>query len=252
MKESLTIKRVNRDGTIKTTEDEVAVDTPFCIFVDDLPFRTLIASPGKLRELAMGHLFTEGIIKSLDDIEKESVRRDRADIWLKEPVDLTEARYQRDRVLTTACNTENILDNSVFEDYRVQEISSPENETVFDLVHRLNRETSVYRATGGTHSAILQSQDGLFSDFAEDVGRHNAVDKVLGAGLIGEVSFQECMLATSGRLSGEIVLKAARAGVPIVCSVSAPLLSGVRVAEQTGIRLYGFVRGNRLNDYSRG
>lgn len=250
-KDHLKIRRVNRDGTSTLFDDEIAVDTPFCIFVDDQPYRTLIASPGKLRELTLGHLLTEGIIESLDDIEEDSVRRDRADIWLRNPVDLSEARYRHDRVLTTACNTERIQDK-VLDEYKVHKVSSPAPETVFDVVERLNRETSIYRATGGTHSAILQSQDGEFSDFAEDVGRHNAVDKVLGAGLIGDISFHGCILATSGRLSGEIVLKAARAGVPIVCSVSAPLLSGVRVAVRTGIKLYGFVRGRRFNDYTMG
>jgi FdhD protein len=92
--------------------------------------------------------------------------------------------------------------------------------------------------------------DPLF--FGEDVGRHNAVDKVVGAGVLEGLDFGGCVLVSSGRLSGEIVLKAARVGVPVVVSVAGPLESGVRIAEAAGITLVGFVRGRRLNVYTHG
>jgi FdhD protein len=148
-----------------------------------------------------------------------------------------------------ACNEE-IIDTSVFDEFKITKKHTPEPETIFEVINQLNQESLTYRSTGGTHSAILSCVDEDFSICHEDVGRHNAVDKVLGTGLINGISFSKCILASSGRLSGEIILKAARAGVPTICSVSAPLLSGVIVAKQIGIELYGFVRARRFNKYT--
>ena len=246
--EGVRIEQVFRDGESKTIFDNVAKDVPFCIFVDGLPFRTLISSPNQYRELTIGHLFTEGVIKSLDDIAKESIKSDRGDIELVEPFNFNDFTLNRDRVLTTACNID-VMKNDILKEIKVHESSPPSHKLIFDIIYRLNKETPSYRATGGTHSAILSCPQTNYSVCAEDVGRHNAVDKVLGAGLIEGVWFSDCILASSGRLSGEIMLKAARAGVPDVCSVSAPLVAGINVAHQTGVRLYGFVRGKRLNKY---
>jgi FdhD protein len=249
IREKLKIEYVQNNGVSKTIIDQVAVDSSFCIFVDDLPFRTLIISPNKFKELTVGHLFTEGVIKSLKDLRKETITKERADIWLKKTQDITEINYKRNIILTTVCNT-NIIDTSIFNDYKITEKFTSKPAAIFGVINQLNRESLTYRSTGGTHSAILSCHDEDFSICHEDVGRHNAVDKVLGTGLINGVSFSKSILASSGRLSGEIVLKAARAGVPTVCSVSAPLLSGIMLAKQVGIELYGFVRARRFNKYT--
>ena len=248
-REGVKVKRVNSDGSTGSLNDKVAVDTPFCIFVDDLPFRTLISSPEKLRELALGHLLTEGVINHIDDIEEESFSEGRADIHLKKPVDLTEIGFERERLITTACNTE-LVNGNVLEALRVDEIETPNPKTIFHLIRTLNEKSTNFKATGGTHSAILSCIDDDFTASAEDVGRHNAVDKVIGSGLIHGIPLNRCILACSGRLSADMVLKAARSGIPVICSISTPLLSGIRVAEKTGIKLYGFVRARRFNKYS--
>lgn len=242
------IKRVSNDGSTNIQNDNIAVDTPFCIFVDDLPFRTLISSPEKLRELALGHLLTEGVIKHLDEIAEESIREGRADITLKNPVDLKEINFERERVITTACNTENV-DNVILEGLKVKEVDAPDPKIIFDLMRKLNENSVNFKATGGTHSAILSYIGEDFIESAEDVGRHNAIDKAIGSGMIHGYPLYKCILACSGRLSGDMVLKAARSGIPLMCSISAPLLSGIRVAEKTGIKLYGFVRARRFNQY---
>jgi FdhD protein len=247
-REGVKVKRVSNDGSTRILDDKVAVDTPFCIFVDDLPFRTLISSPEKLRELALGHLLTEGVIKHINDIEEESFSEGRAEIYLKKPVDLTEIRFERERLITTACNTE-AVDGSVLEELRVDEIETPNPKIIFELMRALNDESTNFKATGGTHSAILSCMDDDFTASTEDVGRHNAVDKVIGSGLIHGIPLNRCILACSGRLSGDMVLKAARSGISVMCSISAPLLSGIKVAEKTGIKLYGFVRARRFNKY---
>ena len=125
-----------------------------------------------------------------------------------------------------------------------------EAEKIWGLVRELNLRSEIYKKTGGTHSAMLCSFEGEVLSFAEDVGRHNAVDKVIGAGILGKVDLGECVLISSGRQSSEIVLKVARSGIPIIASVAGPLRSGIGIADATGITLICFVRGRRMNIYT--
>jgi FdhD protein len=107
-----------------------------------------------------------------------------------------------------------------------------------------------FRRTGGTHAAAICGIDGSFLTFAEDVGRHNAVDKVIGMAALNDIDFGRCFLALSGRLSSEIVLKAARVGLPIVASLAAAIDSGIKIADEVNLTLVGFVRGKHMNVYS--
>ena len=125
-----------------------------------------------------------------------------------------------------------------------------EAQVILDSVRRLNTLAETFRRTGGVHIAALYSVDGELKALAEDVGRHNAVDKVFGAGALNKLDFTKCFLASSGRLTGDIVLKAARMRVPAVASMTAAISSGVEAAQRTGITLIGFVRGKRMNLYT--
>jgi FdhD protein len=123
-------------------------------------------------------------------------------------------------------------------------------EMIWCAAQELHKRSKVYKETGGTHSAILCSEYCEVYAYAPDVGRHNAVDKVVGEGISKNIDLRSCVLVSSGRLSGEIVLKAARSGIPIIASVSGPLESGIRIAEETGVTLIGFIRGRRMNLYT--
>jgi len=123
-------------------------------------------------------------------------------------------------------------------------------ETIQKCVNNLNFIAETFRKTGGVHAAALYRSDGTLLAFAEDVGRHNAVDKVIGIGALSKVNFSECFLAVSGRLTGDMVLKAAKIGLPIVASLAAALDSGVEVAKASNLTLIGFVRGKRMNVYN--
>jgi FdhD protein len=248
IREEIRVMRVTKYEDPTFVIDKVARDVPFCIFLDDIPFKTLITSPMRFRELVLGHLLTEGVIKSMDDISREEITENRADIWLKSPIDAIDFTLKRNQIITTVCNND-VTNNNILEELKVSITPTPNDHLIFEAIERLNNEAPTFHATGGTHSAILSSITSDYCVSAEDVGRHNAVDKVLGSGFIDNVPYADCILASSGRLSGEIVLKAARAGVPNICSVSAPLMSGINVAKKTGIRLYGFVRAQRFNMY---
>ena len=123
-------------------------------------------------------------------------------------------------------------------------------EVVFNSVNQLNFKAELFRLTGGVHAAAIYRADGSLVALAEDVGRHNAVDKVIGMAALNKTDFGECFLASSGRLSGDIVFKAAKVGLPIVASLATALDSGIDMAELAHLTLAGFVRGKRMNIYA--
>ncbi len=125
-------------------------------------------------------------------------------------------------------------------------VSAPE---VFALVHEFAQHSQVFKATGGVHSAALCHTKGILV-FSEDIGRHNAIDKVFGECIIRDIPTDDHMIVTSGRISSEIVLKIAKRNIPILISKSAPTSLGVRLADELGITLIGFVRGRRMNIYA--
>ncbi len=123
-----------------------------------------------------------------------------------------------------------------------------------DLIHKsiveMQKETTLFRETGGCHEAAIFNVDGMRLTLKEDIGRHNAIDKVIGDMLIQKKTFENVFLTSTGRLTGDSVLKAVRAKIPIVASLSAAIESGIRLAFTYGLTLIGFVRGSRLNIYT--
>jgi FdhD protein len=244
----LKINHVDREASEIT--DVVAVDESFCIFLNGEHFRVLLASPELLEELVVGHLYTESVIDSPDEIVSLEVQSGKVYVELENIPDLPSIQRNRIDVITTACGLGVNLDSSVSSLTELPKGEPIDCVLLKDGIQELNRRSRVFKETGGTHSALLLERDGEVVQFAEDVGRHNAVDKVLGSGLKAGVDFSKCILVVSGRLSAEMVLKAARAGVPVVGSISAPLQSGIRVAEAAGLTLVGFIRGRRMNVYT--
>ena len=229
-------------------EDEIAVDEAICLFVNMEHFRILVASPVMIRELAVGHLFSEGVIKGLEEVEKVEIGTGKVYIDLKKDVDLGSFNEYRREIITTACGAP--IMGSVEEGLKLLRVKSTlavEAKKILEMVSKLNQKDSIFRRTGGTHIAMLCDSEANTLAFSEDVGRHNAVDKVIGYALLNNIQLERCVLVSSGRQSGEMVLKAAHSGVPIVASVSAPIESGRKVAEETGVTLIGFVRGSRMN-----
>jgi FdhD protein len=246
------IHRIDLDqGAIEEKEDVAALDEAVCVFVNGEYYRTLIATPTMVEELVVGHLRGEGIIDSLDDLKEVDVNPLKVRVELLKEIDLNALNMSKVDLITTACGS---LSNPIHENQlgsmRTASNNEVEAEKIWSMVRELNRRSEVFRMTGGTHSAMLCSPDGEILSFAEDVGRHNAVDKVIGAGLLRGTELGECVLVSSGRQSSEIVLKVARSGIPVIASVAGPLNSGIGVAEATGITLICFVRGRRMNVYT--
>jgi formate dehydrogenase accessory protein FdhD len=114
----------------------------------------------------------------------------------------------------------------------------------------MNEQARGFRETGGLHDSGIFTADGAMVAFSEDVGRHNTVDKVIGAGLLSQINFSQCFMIITGRVPGDMIYKAAKASLPIVASVTAVLNSGIFSAQKANITLAGFARENRLNIYT--
>ena len=229
--------------------EELALDEPVCIFVNGEYHVTLIATPEMREELAAGYLLTQGIIESVKEIEGIEIDDGNVKVELNGAVDLREASVSMMNLIVTACGSSPRAEGSLM---RLPEVSSGlrvEASRLKDMITALNSRSSVHRRTGGTHAAMLCSGEGEELAFAEDVGRHNAVDKVIGAHALKGGDLSECVLLSTGRQSGEMVQKACRVGVPVIASMTVPLVSGVRLAEASGVTLTS-LSGGRLRVYS--
>lgn len=243
---------------LKRRMDYVAEEKPLHLFINQTHYVTILCSPTLLKELAIGYLLSEGIIGSVDEISKiRLLKGEKCQVRLKSGID-AEKRIALSqpftRLVLTSCGSPDYWPLSKLIDrLRLRRLPfgfRVHAEVVSKAVKKLNTSAQIFRKTGGVHVAALYSAEGDLMTYAEDVGRHNAVDKVIGVCALKRADFSKCFLASSGRLTGDIVLKAARMRIPIVASLSAAVNSGVEVAKQTGLTLIGFVRGPRMNVFT--
>jgi len=234
-------------------EDYVAEEKPLTIVINRRHYATIMCTPKDLEELAIGHLLTEGIVKAAEEIEKITVKENSlCHIKLKPNVNL-ESRLKLvqlfSRIIPSACG--GTYQPQILKTIgKVSSRTTVKAETIQNCVNSLNRLAETFRKTGGVHAAAVYKADSSFVAFAEDVGRHNAVDKAIGKCALKKMPFGECFLALSGRLTADIVLKAARVGIPIIASIAAALDYGIEIARKANITLIGFVRGKRMNVYN--
>lgn len=246
------VHRIQLDQeSIIERKDTIASDQAVCIFVNNDYYRALIATPTMIEELVVGHLIGEGVIESLDDLKEIEVEPLKVRVKLHENVDFDYLNMSKINLITTACGSQSTpIYSNQLEALKITSEIIVKAEMIWDMIRELNLRSEIYKETGGTHSAMLSKFNGEVISFAEDVGRHNAVDKVIGTGVLKGVELGECVLLSSGRQSSEIVLKVARSGIPIIASVAGPLESGINIANSTGITLICFVRGRRMNVYT--
>jgi FdhD protein len=234
--------------------DYVAEETPLQLFVNNSFWATILCTPVNLKELSIGHLLSEGILKSVQEIDEIVVKEKENTCIVKlKPNIKVDSRISisrlHARVIPSACGS-----GSPYQ-YKGKTPIAESNLTVdakiiFEGVNQLNFKAEGFRKTGGLHVAAIYKADGSLVALAEDVGRHNAVDKVIGMACLGGVDVKNCFLALSGRMSGDVAFKAANVGLPIVASLAAALSSGISTATESKLTLAGFVRGKRLNVYT--
>jgi len=224
--------------------DMVAVEEPLAIYVNDEPFVTLLSSPAMKKELSIGHLMGEGIIKSINDLDETIIEKDKAWMKLKKGLETRLKAATAVRLITSACGSiddflkllDRIEKPTVTSDLKVNA------RKILEMIKVMCEKSETYKMTRGVHSAALFAPDCKCISIAEDVGRHNAVDKVIGDAALKQLDFSQLILTSTGRQTADMVLKAARVGIPIVVSIIGPINSGIKAAEKTGVTLICFAR----------
>ncbi len=237
-------------GQGKPQEDELAVEEPLELLAHGASLAVLMRTPGHDLELVRGLLHAEGVIRAERDVLSVTGPNS---VHIKMPAELLAERWSsRDVISSAACGVCGAAALAVLEELAVPIRSDLRWSPAFVTAAPglLTRAQEMFSRTGGLHAAGLFDADGKLIVCREDVGRHNAVDKVIGWGLESGADFSEQVLVVSGRLSYEIVHKAVAAGIPIAISISAPSSLAVDLAERWRVTLAGFVRGEAFNVYT--
>ncbi len=243
-----------------TVRDRAAAEEPLEVRVGGTPFAVIMRTPGADRELAAGFLLAERLVRTADDIVAiehcaDAVERENTvAVTLRDPEMAARARRQRRDLASAAscgvCGRQSI-DDLACDLPRIADEIVVRASIVAALPDRLRASQRAFDETGGLHAAGVFSLDGDLLDLAEDVGRHNAVDKVTGHALLHRhLPLAHAIVCVSGRTSFEIVQKAAVAGVPILAAVSAPSSLAIDLAARVGVTLVGFIRGGTFNVYA--
>jgi FdhD protein len=248
------------DGQTRSTSDDLAAEEPLQILASGKPLIVTMRTPGHDRELAAGLLRTEGLIENRDQIlsfgNQESIEEQAGntiDVELRDGVSERE-KPQRNFFSNSSCG---LCGKASIDAVRTRGLRAlgpgftMDAETLCTLPAQLRTRQSVFERTGGLHAAALFNANGDLVVLREDIGRHNAVDKVVGWALLQNmIPLSNHALLVSGRGGFEIIQKAIAAGVPIVASVSAPSSLAVRLARELNLTLIGFLRGRRFVVYS--
>lgn len=239
-------------GAFKTVRDRVTPERSLHIEINGKRLISLLCSPVQQKELAVGFLYSEGFLDSCDQIRKIDLREEEDRILLElSGVTINMEERVKSITLTSGCGRGAILCD-VMDSLTESKVSGSVRmapEQILERMKALQKRSETYLSTGGTHSAAVTDGETIIM-FAEDIGRHNAVDKVLGACLLAGIPVTDKALMASGRISSEIILKVARSGVPILVTRSAATDQVVGIAETVGITLVGFARGQRMNIYT--
>jgi FdhD protein len=247
-------------GRLKESQDRVVVEEPLEIRLAGEPFQVLMRLPGLEKELAVGFLFTEGIIQRLSEVITLHFCGTATDPLLPPnvvDVKLTEAALARRgrrhlEVAYSSCGlcAKEAIAEILLKVPPVESALTVTPDELFSLTARMQEAQPIFQATGASHGVALAAPGGDPFLMAEDVGRHNAMDKVIGRALLQKRDLTAMVALLSGRISSEMALKAARAGIPIVAAVKAPTSMALDLGRELNLTLAGFIRDGRLNIYT--
>lgn len=232
------VLRFNRTNCIfEHMKGLIVIEEIVDVYINGDLYATFHCLPSQIKELVVGHLLTEGIIGDLGDIIDLEVSGKSVYVGLSEKASLDSIR--RKRLITTFCGNSVIKPDLLEKTSKLGKVRFSA-ETVFKAVEALNSISPIYKASRGSHGAILINKDCNIVSFAEDVGRHNAIDKVIGDAALRGIDLTKLLLASSGRLTSEIIVKASRVGIQVLASLAAPTSLGIRIASNLGLTLIGF------------
>jgi FdhD protein len=256
------IMRINAAEKSYAADDLLAVEEPLEIRVGGRSVAVVMRTPGHDRELAAGFLVTEGIVRRRDDVldivrctegEKGEPRENVLDVVLAPGVEVDLARLTRHVFTSSSCGicSKASIDAVHAQFAPLAKGLIPSRRVLATLPATLGGVQKGFNATGGLHASAVFDVEGGMEVFREDVGRHNALDKVIGQAFLAErLPLNDRILLVSGRVSFELMQKALAGGIPCVAAISAPTTAAVEFARDSGQTLVGFLRGERMNVYA--
>jgi len=252
MKRDVTLIRMDRE-TRETLQREVAREYPLTVLFNGEQLATLLCSPDDMVNLAVGFLYSEGLIAAKEEIRDVALDGERGVIRVETASVATMARELfMKRVITTGCGRGISFYSFADLEQRQQKVVSFLKATpaqLLDLMRAFQTRSEIYQRTHGVHGAALCDASGILL-FKEDIGRHNAIDKIFGHCLRVDIPLADRIVMTTGRISSETLFKVAKRNIPILVSRSTPTDLAVGLAGELGITLVGYVRGGYMNVYA--
>ncbi len=243
--------RQYKNGKFSYKTDVVIRETNVTININSARLTTLSALPQDITELAVGYLYSEGLIKS--DTEINKIESDFNATTINIFADIPEKRlnnYKSSGTQTSGCGS--ALSSLIMEEKETNYSKKNfkwEPENILAIMMEFQKQSDLFHQTGGVHSAALVHNNEIITHIS-DIGRHNAVDKVAGKAIIDKVDLTNCYLVSSGRISSEIMRKIVRLKIPLIVSHSAPTSEAVRIGWQYNATIIGFTRSGRFNQYT--
>jgi FdhD protein len=247
----LTVLHITDEGQADA-EDLVVSEFALTISFNNKELVTLLCSPAKLRQLAVGFLYSEGLVKGKEDLKKVVSDDQRGLAWVEtHDGRAVDPELSFKRLITSGCGKGSSFQSvaDLQDGRRLESGPTVSPDEVFALVHQFQQYSDLHKTTHGVHSAALCDARSILV-FSDDIGRHNAIDKVLGECLLSEIPTHDRLMVISGRVSSEMLLKVARKGIAVLVSISAPTDLGVKLADDLGMTLIALVRGKKMNVYS--
>ena len=246
-------ERLSKRGSVVRYEDQLVVEHTITVSINEVPSFEIVCSPTSLEDLVLGRLLSEGLIHALDELELLYICQDglRASVFLTGDRPVARAADVVEQV--ASCCTGNRTIAELFPAEAQPERIRPiqyRREWIYKLAAGLKQDMPIYDATHGTHSALLM-REGEILTRAEDIGRHNALDKVFGWALRNGIPLGECIVYSSGRIPLDMVKKVIRAGVPVFASKAMPTRQAVELADYYGLTLIAGARADSMVLFSR-
>lgn len=249
------IQRSSPEG-ITEVSDQVADEEPLQITVDGFPVAVVMRTPGDDLDLVRGFLLTEGFVGSLAEVSRVDLEQkdNHALVFLADGVEFDRAKLSRNLFSASSCG---ICGKASIDSIRQHHEAVPEgfriaSELLLSFPDQLREAQAAFERTGGIHAAALFDAAGQLLVLREDVGRHNAIDKVIGWAAAEQVSCTQVIMQVSGRVSFEVMQKALAAAIPVVSAISAPSSLAVEFARESNQTLIGFLRPPTFNVYAGG
>lgn len=248
--EKFEVTSVSRDGRNKR-EVWVTQEVPLTLEVNGKEMATLLCSPSDLKNLTIGFLYTSGVITDLSVVESLVIDEERWKVSVGIKPEAIPGEFVFKRVYTSGCGKGIIFHNplDVLQRGRIDSDFVVDSGTIMGLMKTFLNSSAEHRATRGVHSAALAA-GGSVLIFRDDLGRHNAIDKVIGEALAKGMSFDDKWVLSSGRISSEVTSKVLRCRIPLVVASAAPSDQAVKIAREAGLGLVSLAKGGGMNIFS--